>query len=180
MIPLSFETQRLLIRRYRETDLDDLYKSAIASVSEVFEFLPWCHPDYSRVDAQEWLANIEASWRTGKAYQFAIYDKSNLTFHGGCGLNRVDEHPIANLGYWIKSSSSGKGIATEASAGLARFGIEHLNLQRLEIIISTNNAKSNRVAEKIGARFEGTLRNRLLLHEKIHNAYIYSIVPREI
>ena len=179
-IPLSFETDRLLVRRYQLSDEDNLYKSARASVSEVFEFLPWCHPDYSRGEVKEWLTKVEARWREAEAYQFAIYDKSNLTFHGGCGLELVEENPIANLGYWIKSSSIGKGIATEASAGLAMFGIERLKIQRLELIISTKNNKSIRVAEKLGAKLEGTLRNRLRLHEKIHDAHVYSIVPEDI
>ena len=179
-IPLSFETKRLLVRRYRVTDENTLYRSARASIDEVFEFLPWCHPEYSRGDAREWLTKIEPDWHEGSAYNFAIFNQSGNTFHGGCSISRIDEHLTANLGYWIKSSNSGRGIATEASFGLARFGIEHLNLQRLEIIMSTKNPKSKRVAEKIGATFEGSLRNRLQLHGKPHDANVYSIVPEDV
>ena len=179
-IPLSFETERLLVRRYRISDEADLYRSARASISEVFAFLPWCHPDYSREEAREWLAKIEADWRDGSTYNFAIFSKNGETFHGGCGLDRVDEHPTANLGYWIKTSSAGRGIAAEASVGLARFGIERIGLQRLEIIMSTNNPGSKRIAEKVGATFEGTLRNRLQLHGNLHDAYVYSIVPEDL
>ena len=64
--------------------------------------------------------------------------------------------------------------------GLATFGLEALELERIEIIMSTSNEKSRRVAEKTGARFEGTLRNRLRLHQKLHDAHVYSIIPSDL
>ncbi|HCC45923.1 MAG TPA: N-acetyltransferase, partial [Gammaproteobacteria bacterium] len=60
------------------------------------------------------------------------------------------------------------------------FGHRELGLQRVEIIMSTKNTKSRRVAEKTGALFEGKLRNRLRLHNKCHDAFIFSLVPGDI
>jgi len=179
-IPFSFKTERLLLRRYRVTDEDSLFESARASIPEVFEFLPWCHPDYSRDEAKDWLADIETQWRDGNVYNFAIFDQDETTYHGGCGINRIDDHPIGNLGYWIKTASTGQGIATEATIGLARFAIEHIGVQRVEIIMAVENLKSKSVAEKAGAVFEGTLRNRLSLHGKNHDAHVYSITPEDL
>ena len=179
-IPLSFTTDRFLIRRYRVADDDNLFNAARASIPEVFEFLPWCHPDYVIDETRQWLGMVESSWRNGTAYNFAIFTRDEKELLGGCGINRVDEHPIGNLGYWIKTSATGKGIATEATVHLARFGIEKIGLQRIEIIMSTNNEASRRVTEGAGAKFEGTLRNRLQLHGKQHDAHIYSITPEDL
>jgi ribosomal-protein-serine acetyltransferase len=174
--PLSFKSARLLIRRYRKDDEDFLYNAARESIREVFPFLPWCHPDYDREDTVGWLDMVESNWRQGEAYNFAIFSEDGSTFHGGCGLNNIDEHPVANLGYWIRTSSTGQGLATEATIALAAFGLAELGLQRIEIIMSTENIASRKVAIGAGAVEEGILRQRLLLHGRPHDAYVYSLV----
>jgi|TARA_B100001758_G_C18192463_1_gene495319 ribosomal-protein-serine acetyltransferase len=175
-----FKTRRLYLRRYEQADENDLYRAARASIGDMFEFLPWCHPDYSKNEAKNWLKTTVTSWRAGTAYHFAIFDKDRETFHGGCSLECNNDHPTANLGYWVQSASTGQGICTEAAIGLADFGHRELGLQRVEIIMSTKNTKSRRVAEKTGALFEGKLRNRLRLHNKCHDAFIFSLVPGDI
>jgi RimJ/RimL family protein N-acetyltransferase len=176
-IPLSFETQRFLIRRYELSDEDSLYDAARASISEVFEFLPWCHPDYDRSDATGWLETVEANWKEGSGFSFGIFGKDDGEFHGGCGINRTDEHPVGNLGYWIKTASTGKGIAKEATISLADFGFQKIGLKRIEIIMSVKNAASQGVAVGAGAQFEGTMKNRLMLHGNTHDAHLYAITP---
>lgn len=179
-IPLFFETENFHIRRYKPSDEDALFKAARSSITEVFEYLPWCHPDYSRQDAANWLETIEPCWKDASAYSFAIFDKAQTTLLGGCGINRIDEHPIGNLGYWVRTGSTRKGIATEATRGLVDFAIDHLGLQRIEIVMSVNNIASKKVAEAVGGVFEGTARNRLMLHGKKHDAYVYSITPEDL
>ncbi len=179
-IPLSFETERFLIRRYETSDEALLFEAARQSITQVFEFLPWCHPDYQKRDAEGWLSVIEPDWKDGSAYSFGIFSKDSSEFHGSCGVNQVDEHPIANLGYWIKTPSTGKGIATEATVALARFCFQKIGLQRIEIVMSVQNGASKAVAEASGARYEGRARNRLLRNGKRHDAFVYSIIPEDL
>ena len=179
-IPLSFTTERFIIRRYKKKDEDLLYDAARASIPEVFRFLPWCHPDYDRTDARQWLDSVSSNWKEANGYSFAIFSKDEQEFHGGCGINRIDEHPIANLGYWIKTESIGTGIATEATRHLAKFALKVIGLQRLEILMSVENLASKGVAEASGAVYEGMLRNRLMLHGKVHDAYLYSMTPADL
>lgn len=176
-IPLSFKTRRLVIRRYRTSDEQALYDAARSSIAEVFEFLPWCHPDYKIEDSRDWLGGVEENWKSGSAYNFAIFNADESEFYGGCGLGQLDEHPVYNLGYWVKTASTGQGLATEATIGLARFGMQHLGAQRIEVIMSVENPGSRSVAVAAGAHFEGELRNRLHLHGRNHHAYLYSMTP---
>lgn len=175
--PLAFETDRLRVRRYRLTDDHDLYEAARASIREVYPFLPWCHPGYSLAESRAWLKSIRPEWENGVSYAFAIRDKLSDQLIGGCGMNRIDQHPVMNLGYWTRSDYAARGVATEATVGLAEFGFTHLGLQRIEIIMSVENVASQRVAEKAGSQFEGVLANRLLLHGKRHDARLYSLTP---
>lgn len=179
-IPLSFKTPRFLVRRYKASDAEMLCQAAQASIAQVFEFLPWCHPDYSIEDSFEWLNMVEENWKSGTAYNFGIFSPDETEFHGGCGLARLDEHPMQNLGYWVKTASTGQKIATEVTIELARFGVESLGLERIEIVMSVENPGSRQVAIGAKAQFEGTLRNRLMLHGRCHDAYLYSLTPEDI
>lgn len=178
-IPWSFEAGSLLVQRFRPTDEVRLFNAARESIPEVFPFLPWCHPDYERSETRNWLRTAISDWEKGNNFSFGIWDHANR-FLGGCGLSRIDEHPVMNLGYWIRTSATGQGVATTVTRSLARFAFDELGMQRIEIVMSTQNHPSQRVAEKSGARFEGILRNRLLLHGQAHDAFLYSLVPDDM
>lgn len=179
-VPLSFCTSRFTIRRYHLDDEEMLFEAASESINEIHPFLPWCHPQYSIEDSRSWLLSIEPNWNDEQSYGFAIIDNESGKFMGGCGLNIIDVTPVANLGYWIRSSEVGKGVASEATVGLLNFGFECLGLMRIEIMMSTQNEASKKVAINAGAIFEGTLRNRLQLHGVNHDALLYSLVPGDM
>ena len=178
-LPTQFETDNLFVRRYRLDNDDALYAAARASIAEIHPLLPWCHPDYAMTDARDWLAQIAPSWAEG-TYTFGIFDARGHDLLGSIGLGAIDEHPVANLGYWIRSDVTRRGVATEATVGLARLALEHLALQRIEIVMSVRNVPSRRVAEKAGATYEGILRSRLMLHGEAHDAHCFSLVPGEV
>lgn len=164
------------IRPYQIDDVSALYEAAKESTVEVQPFLPWCHPDYAIEEAQNWIQLQIDNFRSGKEFQFVILS-TNGKFLGGCGLNAIDqENRRANLGYWIRSSEARLGAATESTRLLVRWAFENTNLNRLEIVASTMNFASLRVAEKAGAAREGILRSRLLLHGVTHDAMVFSFV----
>mgnify|MGYP001364207316 CR=1 FL=1 len=179
-VPTSFETERFLVRKYALNDDQILYSAARESINDVYKFLPWCHPNYEIIETRQWLTHVNPDWKQNRANAFAITNKADGKFLGGIGLSRIDEHPVANLGYWVRSSAVGDGVATESVMGLARFGFTHLHLIRIEIIMSTENAASKKVAEKSGAKYEGILRNRLLLHGRCHDAHCYSLLRSDV
>lgn len=169
----------IFIRPYAIEDAVALYEAAKESVMEVAPFMPWCRPDLSLEDARTWIARQVTNFQSGKAFEFVVLSHEGR-FLGGCGLNDIDqENRRANIGYWIRSSVTGNGMATASIHLLVRWAFQNTNLNRLEIIASTENPASQRVAEKAGAVREGLLRCRLLLHGKAHDAVVFSFVRRE-
>jgi RimJ/RimL family protein N-acetyltransferase len=86
---------------------------------------------------------------------------------------------FCNLGYWIRSSRHGEGIAGRSAKLAARFAFEKVKLIRTEIVIAVGNEASRRVAEKIGAHYEGILLNRMTVGTQIYDAHMYSLVPAD-
>jgi RimJ/RimL family protein N-acetyltransferase len=158
-----------------------MHRAALESVGEVHPWLPWCHPGYTRAEAENWVRSREAAWQNRAEYSFVILAADTGQFAGGCGLNQFDGLRMrANLGYWVRTSQTGRGLATAATLLLARFGFLELKLQRIEIVAAVGNLASQRVAEKAGAVREGILRSRLRIHDVPHDAVGYSLVPRDL
>jgi RimJ/RimL family protein N-acetyltransferase len=166
------------IRFYEAADAPAVVEAARESTTDVFPWLPWCHPEYSLKESTGWIeAQIKAR-EEGTAFEFVIHEGQR--FVGGCGLNEINAlHRVANLGYWVRSSATGRGVASTAVQALVAWGFANTRLQRLEIVVAVDNTRSRRVAEKSGARREGLLRSRLLLHDRSHDAIVYSFVRSE-
>ena len=109
-----------------------------------------------------------------------MVDAQTGEFLGRCGLNHL--HPVyhlANLGYWVRTSQHGAGIAGRAARLVARYGFEHGGLIRAEIVMAVSNEKSRRVAEKLLAHYEGVLLNRMVIGRRIEDAHMFSLIPQD-
>jgi RimJ/RimL family protein N-acetyltransferase len=177
--PLS--NKLVLLRAYRPGDCDPLYTAVHESFAELNRWLPWCHSGYTREDSAAWIEARPSAWVSGEEYCFVIADPHSGEMLGGCGLNQFDPARLrCNLGYWVRSSQTGRGIATAATRLLARFGLEALELERIEIVAAVGNTASQRVAEKAGAVREGVARRRLRVHGIQHDAVVYSFVRDDL
>jgi RimJ/RimL family protein N-acetyltransferase len=164
------------IRPYALGDDGALFDAARESIAEVYPWLPWCHADYTRDEATSWVEMQIERYRARAEFQFVIRSADDR-FLGGCGLNGIsDEQKLANLGYWVRSSATGSGAAPAAVRLVRRWAFENTDLERLEIVVAVENTKSTRVAEKAGAVLEGTLRARLRIHGRSHDAFMYTFV----
>jgi RimJ/RimL family protein N-acetyltransferase len=164
------------IRPYELGDVPHLFEAARESTVEVFPWLPWCHSAYRVEEAREWVASQVEAYRRRTEFQFVIVSE-NSRFLGGCGLNQlIPIHRVANLGYWVRTSASGCGVAPGAVRALSDWAFSNTDLERLEILAAVENRRSQRVAEKAGAHREGISRSRLLLHGRFHDAVVYSII----
>ncbi len=161
---------------YEDCDMNDVYLAVRESTAQVAPWMPWCRSDYSYDNA---AAHAEVT-RTGRAnntlFDFAILDSTG-TFAGSCGINRIIwTEGVANIGYWVRSSMTGRGIASAAVRCLVSWAFDHTALNRLEIIAAVANTGSCRVAEKCGAKRDALLKKRVLIDGVPSNAVLFSVV----
>jgi RimJ/RimL family protein N-acetyltransferase len=165
------------MRPNREEFAEQLHAAAIESVETVGRWMPWCHPGRTQSESAEWLRKCQSTWDSGEEHEFTLFDHDG-GYIGAAGLNQYNRvHNFANLGYWVRQSRQGRGLAVEAVALLAEFGFKAVGLNRIEIVIASDNLRSRRVAEKSGAVFEGLARNRLAMRDVLLAAAVYSLVP---
>jgi ribosomal-protein-serine acetyltransferase len=170
--------EELLLRPFRLDDSHQLYCAVRESLQDLQPWMSWATDNYSERSAREYISIAHARWEDNTFFAFPIIRAGQLL--GVCTLSSI--HPVyhfCNLGYWVRTSCRGQGIAGRAAKLVARFAFEQLGLIRVEIVIATGNRASQRVAEKIGAHYEGILLNRMEIGRSIHNAYMYSFTPAD-
>jgi RimJ/RimL family protein N-acetyltransferase len=142
--------------------------------------MSWATELYTVQVARDFIAITRAEWSRGSMYAFAILDANTNEILGGCSLSHF--HPVyrfCNLGYWVRTARRGKGYAGRAARLAAQFGFERAGALRAEIVIAVGNEASKRVAEKIGAHYEGILLNRMTVRECIFDACMFSLLPSD-
>jgi RimJ/RimL family protein N-acetyltransferase len=170
----------IVVRPYRVEDIPLVYESARESLPAISRWMPWCHPNYSIEETKEFVLSRAERWDNDAEYGFGIFRPGGRHL-GGVGVNFINRiHQMANLGYWVRSSETGQGIASRATRLVGRFAVEQLGLQRIEILAATGNVPSQRVAENAGAVKEAVLRKRLRLHGEPVDAVLYSLVAEDL
>jgi ribosomal-protein-serine acetyltransferase len=108
------------IRPFENSDANDFVAAAQESVATVGKWMDWCKADYSIDAANAWIATCQANFASGTAYEFAMIDANTGEFLGGGGVNQINTgHNFANIGYWVRQSRQGQGVATAAAKRLA-------------------------------------------------------------
>ena len=167
----------LLIRTYRPDDIDSVYEAARESSPELSPWLGWCRPDLKREETASYILSREAAWQSGEEFGFGVFERTSGNFLGGVGLNQFKHlHRIGNLGYWVRTGFTGRGIASTAARRVAKFGFAELELERIEIVAAVANTASQRVAEKIGAMRECVQRKRLFINDQSQDAVVFSLI----
>ncbi len=171
----------ITVRAMVRSDVDPLFEAARESIEDIAPWMDWAHPAYTRDETAAWVEQTIAWWETGEQFPMVIEAGESGRVLGGCGINRiVPEFRMANLGYWVRTSATGRGVATAAVRLCAWLGLAELDLQRLEIIVAVGNVASQRVADKVGAVREGVARSRLWVRGRSLDAVVFSLTRTEL
>ena len=147
------ETQRLLLRPWFESDINDFYE--YASVEGVGEMAGWKHHDSIEVSKK-----ILQSFITDKNV-FAIVYKENGKVIGSFGLHyswanddpKYKDLKLKEIGYVLSKTYWGQGLMTEAVKEVIHFCFDKYALDALTVGHYSENSRSKRVIEKCGFKF---------------------------
>ncbi|MBW8269191.1 bifunctional GNAT family N-acetyltransferase/(deoxy)nucleoside triphosphate pyrophosphohydrolase [Caldovatus aquaticus] len=150
-------TERLTLRPLRPEDAPALHR--LVNDWEVAKNLARVPFPYPRELADEWIASTRARLVTGEGYDLAIVgrDEQDREVLLGCVGLRLDTRAprTAELGYWVGRRFWGHGVATEAAGRLLRWGLAHLDIDRVEAEALPDNVRSAAVLRRIGFREAG-------------------------
>ena len=156
--PEQFETERLILRPPRPGDGPALNAAVRESLDALRPWMPWAQRAPSVADSERLCREKYAAWTTRQELMLTLWRKRDGVLVGASGLHRIDwSVPCVEIGYWCRTSMTGRGYITEAVVGITEFAFEHLHAQRIEIRMDARNTASIAVAERAGYALEARL-----------------------
>jgi RimJ/RimL family protein N-acetyltransferase len=132
-------------------DLDDM--AALLGDPQVMCYYP--HPK-TREEALAWIAWNQRLYHDHGFGLWLLTLRATGAFVGDCGLTpqQVDGVTELEVGYHLRATLQGRGLATEAAAACRDYARDVLGVDRLIAVIGQHNRPSQRVAEKLGLVLE--------------------------
>jgi RimJ/RimL family protein N-acetyltransferase len=160
--PAMFASRRLVLRRPRLSDADDIFDNYAADL-EVTHYLTW-RPYKEKSEVAPFLQSRLDRWDSGEEFSWAITrtDEDRVIGMIAC---RVREH-AADIGYVLSRRYWGRGYVTEAAKAISDWAGNLETVYRVWAVCDVDNKASARVLEKVGMQREGILR-RYILHPNI-------------
>ena len=160
--PYRIETERLVIRCWDPRDAPLLKDAIDSSLDELRPWMPWADAEPTSLDEKaNLLRGFRGRFDTGEDFAYGMFAPGEAEVVGGTGLHtRVGDDGF-EIGYWVRASRAGEGLATEASAALTRVAFAVCGADRVEIRTDPANERSAAIPRKLGFTREATLRRRL-------------------
>lgn len=171
-----FETDRLILRPFKFSDAEDMFKN-YTNNENVCKYLTW-RPHGKLENTVGYLQNfVLPRYEKENELIWAIELKETGEVIGNFDVNTWKENlSRMTIGYVLSEDYWGQGIIPEAGNTIIPY-LFSLGAERIEAWHDVRNPKSGRVMQKIGMKHEGTLRkyDRNWSGELV-DAEIYSII----
>lgn len=157
--------------------------SALASLVDtnrerLRRWLPWVDDNHTKTDSRAYIRRMRTLAKQGLACPYGLWWEKRLV--GVVGFTWIDEaNRSAGIGYWLAEEAEGHGLMTAAVTALLRHGFRTLQLNRIELRAGVRNRRSRAVAERLGFRHEGTLRQGEHLYDRFVDHAVYGLLAEE-
>ena len=142
------------------------------------EWLPWLDNNLSVKDELYFIEISQKDRIQGSSGVWLIRENNDLV--GTISINWIDwDNKSCGLGYWISEEKVGKGIVNRCCISLINNLISNNQIHRFVIEAAVENFASRKVAEKLGMRLEGIIKDRELLYDTYVDAALYAITAPE-
>ncbi|MEL7246130.1 MAG: GNAT family N-acetyltransferase [Cyanobacteria bacterium J06573_2] len=149
-IPI-LKTQRLILREFRESDLDDY--AQMSADAEVMRYIG-TGKILSREESWRSMAAIMGHWHFRGYGLWAVEEQKSGEMIGRIGCWKPEGWIGLEIGWCLRKAFWGNGFATEAGLASMDFAFNKLEQSHVISLIHPDNLASIEVAEKLGEKFE--------------------------
>lgn len=173
----TLETERLILRKITRDDVEAIF--SYGSKDEVTKYVTW-DTHKTLADSEGFVNFALQQYEKKQIAPWGIELKENDKFIGTIDfVHWLIRHKSAEIGYVLAPEYWGKGIVTEAAREVIAFGFNNMDLVRIQARCMVENIGSQRVMEKCGMSYEGTLRKNMFVKGKHVDLKMYSILREE-
>jgi len=150
LTPEFLETDRLLLRTFRENDWKDLHKYYSDEASMKYT------TGRALTEGETWrtMAAMLGHWQLRKYGSYALEERASHSVIGVAGLDYPNDWPEPEIKWGLIRNCWGKGYASEAVRAVKKMWTEYLPELSLISLIHPDNTNSINLAQAVGAYFE--------------------------
>ena len=160
MVTIPVNSQ-LTLRTYIVGDAEALFAVVNAERHHLARWLDWVKATTKPEHSLQFIKQATHELETQEALPMGIFYNGQII--GGVGMHHWD-HGLkkAQIGYWIAERYEGKGIMATCLKSFIDFLFMRVGLNKVEIDFIPANKRSAKLADRLGARVEGILRQSYL------------------
>jgi RimJ/RimL family protein N-acetyltransferase len=152
--PERIELNSLLLRRFSLGDVAALSAAVEESIDELKPWMPWARDEpLSPKQRAAFLSESIRRWDDCVSFEYAILDESGLI--GACALVVLDAPRSFSIGYWVRTGSAARGVATAAAGALTAAAFSISGVESVEIHHDKANVASGAIPDKLGYKSVG-------------------------
>ncbi len=173
-IPTRLETERLVVRKYKKGDGQDLF--ALVERNNNCQFL-WANVEEvaslkTKTEAEIMVRKHEAEWVGRLRFVMGVWLKDENKCVGQIWIEPDKwDVPSFEIGWFVDGGYEGMGIAAESARRCLEFLFDNLKAYRVSAIMRDTSPRSWKLAERLGFRREGHLREC-----RVENGVRYGLV----
>jgi ribosomal-protein-serine acetyltransferase len=173
-LPLSDDCH---LRLLAESDAEELHALIEANRARLIPWMPWA-AGQDLEGTREFLRIARRQVDDNNGVQTAIVCGQHIV--GVIGFHAVNwAHRSTSIGYWLDEKHEGQGTMTRAVQTLVDHALSVWMLNRVEIRVASENARSRAIPERLGFREEGTLRQAERIGDRYLDSVVYSVLASD-
>ena len=152
-LPVQISSEGLVLRAISLDFLSDAFEAVDESRQEVRKWLWWAQDPLDEPAYREFIRRNVENFENDLEWRYFMFDEESNQLFGGCSLEVLDSEGerSANVGYWVRTTSTNRGIATRTARALTSTAFTHLDeIECVEIGMDIANVASARVPLKLG------------------------------
>ena len=177
---MEIETKRLLLRKWRESDADSLFK--YASCPDIGPIAGW-QPHKSVTESLDVIKKVLCG---GECYAICLKENNiavgciELKLTSSVASVTAFSDGECELGYWIGKPFWGQGLVPEAAEALIQYAFDKLGMTKIWCGYYDGNLKSKRVQEKLGFHCQWTKKDAAVpLMNETRVCHVSSLTKKE-
>lgn len=168
----------LLLRPYQSTDAEALFAAIDRERRHLGPWLSWVAASTRLQHSLDFIERSRQQIQDQQALPLGIFFDGELI--GGTGMHEWNrETRCAQVGYWICRQHEGKGIIVRAVEALLHYLYKEVGLNKVEIRFVTANKRSAAVAQRLGFRTEGIIRQAFLRNGMLEDLAVTGMLKTE-
>jgi RimJ/RimL family protein N-acetyltransferase len=182
MQPVHLESERLLLRPFRDTDVPHLIEGWHDSEVRRWTFVP--EGDLEDQAFRFVTRVCPRGWESRTNLIFAVELRGSANFVGAVGIFGLSwvglSEQLAWVGYWGSPGHRRQGYIAEALQQVCHWAFRHLGVDRLEAVIEVGNVSSIACARRAGFTLEGRHRARTVQDGYRRDAWVASLLAEDV